>query len=208
MRALHPASTALLLLDCQNAIVHAEGPIAVAMGFAPLVARHRTLEHAAALRERCRAAGTKIMHVRIAPELADPERGAARGHFFARPPSEGPSPLAPGSWGAAFHDLLTPTPDEPVLGKYPIGAFSRSELDARLQADGITDLVLAGVATHMVVESSARVAADLGYSVVVASDAVMANDETTHASSLAVLATFADVLTNEEIGALLAGASA
>lgn len=203
MRPLVVERTALLLLDCQNAIVHPEGPIATAMGFAPLVARHGTLARAAELLASFREAGAAVVHVGIAPERADPERRAARGHFYVRPASGGPSPLAPGSWGGAFHDAVAPVDGELVVGKYPIGAFSRSELDARLQERGITDLVLAGVATHMVVESTTRVAADLGYSVVVAADAVMANDEATHRASLSVQATFADVLTNDEIRSLL-----
>lgn len=55
--------------------------------------------------------------------------------------------------------------------KHVAGAFSRTDLDAQLKALGIRTVVLAGIMTHLAVDTSARDAAVLGYEVIVAADA-------------------------------------
>jgi len=51
-------------------------------------------------------------------------------------------------------------------------AFAGTALDETLRAAGVTQVVLVGVATSFGVESTARAAYDLGYSVLVVTDAV------------------------------------
>jgi nicotinamidase-related amidase len=196
---LRADQTALLVMDCQNAIVHPDGAIARSMGFAGMIEASATLDRVADLMEHARRASVRILHVRIDPTRRRADRTARRGHFFAAMTERRPSPLAPGSWGAEFHERCRPGPGETVIGKFPVSAFSCSDLDDELSRAGTTDLVLAGVATHMVVESTTRQASDRGYSVVVAHDACMAGSQAQHEASLAVQSTFADVLGTEEI---------
>jgi nicotinamidase-related amidase len=59
-----------------------------------------------------------------------------------------------------------------VVVKHTVGAFHDTELHARLAELGVDTLVLAGIATNMGVESTARAAADLGYHLVFAHDAM------------------------------------
>jgi nicotinamidase-related amidase len=61
------------------------------------------------------------------------------------------------------HDALEPRPDEPVVVKRRVSAFSGSDLDVLLRAAGADTLVLAGIATSGVVLSTLRQAADLDY---------------------------------------------
>jgi len=61
-----------------------------------------------------------------------------------------------------------------VVVKHTVGGFQDTELDARLRERGVTTLVLAGIATNMGVESTARAAADLGYGLVFARDGMAA----------------------------------
>lgn len=199
MLPLKADQTALLVLDCQNAIVHQDGVIARAMGFAEMIRAGSTLTSIAALMGEARKVGALVVHVRVDPSLRNAARAARRGHFFVAISQSGDSPLAPGSWGAEFHERCQPLPGEPVVGKFPVGAFANSNLDQELSRRGISDLILAGVATHMVVESTTRRATDLGYSVVVAGDACAAGSKEQHAASLAALATFADILSAQEI---------
>ena len=63
-------------------------------------------------------------------------------------------------------------------------AFVGTNLDAQLRSRGVTRLVLAGVATSIGVESTARAAHDLGYEIIVASDAVTDLSVETHENSL------------------------
>lgn len=216
MLPLNADQTALLVMDCQNAIVHEDGMIARLMGFAEMIRADSTLTTIAGLLDEARQLGALVVHARIDPTLrSSAPRTARRGHFFGAmsqsdesPPAPGAasqrdeSPLAPGSWGLEFHERCQPLPGEPVVGKFPVGAFANSNLDQELSGRGISDLILAGVATHMVVESTTRQATDLGYSVVVASDACAAGSKEQHAASLAAQATFADILSAQETVAL------
>lgn len=59
-----------------------------------------------------------------------------------------------------------------VVVKRAVGAFHDTGLHDRLKERGIDTLVLAGIATNMGVESTARAAADLGYRLVFAEDAM------------------------------------
>jgi len=207
MLPLTPDQTALLVMDCQNAIVHRDGAIGHAMGFPEMIEARETLRQIAALTQLARSAGVLVMHIRIDPSLRSPASTARRGHFFKAMAQRAASPLAAGSWGAEFHEDCRPRDGEPVIGKFPVSAFANSRLDDELHRRGISDLILTGVATHMVVESTTRQATDRGYSVVVARDACAAGSPAQHDASLAVQRTFADVLGNDTIADLLSARS-
>ncbi|MGC5255640.1 isochorismatase family cysteine hydrolase [Gordonia sp. DT218] len=81
------------------------------------------------------------------------------------------------------------------------GAFVGTDLHGELSARGITQVVLAGVATSFGVESSAREAYDLGYHVTIVLDAISDSQSASHDHvvssvfpALAELATTAEVL--------------
>jgi nicotinamidase-related amidase len=78
------------------------------------------------------------------------------------------------------HEALEPRPDEPVVVKRRVSAFSGSDLDVLLRAAGAGTLVLAGIATSGVVLSTLRQAADLDYRLVVLSDACADRDPEVH----------------------------
>ncbi|MFF7154399.1 isochorismatase family protein [Streptomyces sp. NPDC008139] len=59
-----------------------------------------------------------------------------------------------------------------LVVKRTVGAFHDTGLHDRLQERGIDTLVMAGIATNMGVESTARAAADHGYRLVFAEDAM------------------------------------
>lgn len=63
-------------------------------------------------------------------------------------------------------------PTDHLVSKQRVGAFLGTDLDAYLRSRGVTQVILAGVATTAGVESTARSAADLGYHVVFAADAM------------------------------------
>jgi len=58
-----------------------------------------------------------------------------------------------------------------VIGKQTNSAFIGTDLEARLRAQGIIDLVVAGVITNNSVEATVRMAADLGFAVRLVEDA-------------------------------------
>jgi nicotinamidase-related amidase len=78
--------------------------------------------------------------------------------------------------------------------------FAGTDLHERLQSLGVTDLILAGLATSFGIESTARDAYDLGYSVVIASDAVTDRSIESHDHSIGrVFPALGKVATTDEI---------
>jgi nicotinamidase-related amidase len=64
------------------------------------------------------------------------------------------------------------------------GAFLGTDLHAYLQKRGVTQIVLAGIATSIGVESTARSAYDLGYHVALVVDAMTDRDADAHRNSV------------------------
>jgi nicotinamidase-related amidase len=82
-----------------------------------------------------------------------------------------PQPIIPDA-ALALIPALAPEPGDIIVGKRGWSPFSGTDLDQRLRALGVTQVVLAGLATSFGIESSARAAYDLDYHVVVAVDAI------------------------------------
>ena len=80
--------------------------------------------------------------------------------------------------------------------------FVDTPLDLRLKARAIQSVVLAGVATDIGIEFTARHAVSKGYYPVVAEDASGAYSQASHARSIAFLRTSATVATTAEICAI------
>lgn len=81
------------------------------------------------------------------------------------------STLQPAHPGNRFRPGFEPRPNETVVPKSVNAAFIGTDLDLRLRRLGVTRLVLFGLTTDMCVSTSARVAANLGYEVIVVGDA-------------------------------------
>ena len=93
-----------------------------------------------------------------------------------------------GSWGASFVEALAPRPGaDAVITHNRVNAFYSSGLEAALSALKATHLVLMGVATHSVVEHTARHAADMGFTVTIVEDACSAWPRERHTASLAAI---------------------
>ncbi|GAA4254281.1 cysteine hydrolase [Dactylosporangium darangshiense] len=159
------ARQVLLVMDFQQGIVARLGNEAV------LAAAGRAVEAA-------RAAGVPVMFVRVAfrpgfPEAAESNRtfGGIRGTGDAMTQD---SPLT------QIHPALAPRPDEPVIVKRRVSAFSGSDLDVLLRGARAGSLVLAGISTSGVVLSTLRQAADLDYSLTVLADACADPDPEIH----------------------------
>lgn len=62
-------------------------------------------------------------------------------------------------------EFLDPRPDEPVLVKDTRNCFTSTNLQARLLEKGVRRLAITGIQMEQCCETTARVAADLGYAV-------------------------------------------
>jgi nicotinamidase-related amidase len=92
--------------------------------------------------------------------------------------------FAPSSDWADLIDELDVQPDDYLVTKQRWGAFYDTSLDAHLQELGVTQVVLAGIATSAGVESTARAAHEHGYHVVLATDAMTDRDLAAHDNSV------------------------
>ena len=87
--------------------------------------------------------------------------------------TERPRPAVqfPGGW-SEFLPQLGRQQDDIVVTKRTWGAFASTDLENRLRARGVTQVVISGVATGTGVESTARQAYEAGFNVTLAVDAM------------------------------------
>jgi nicotinamidase-related amidase len=79
---------------------------------------------------------------------------------------------------------LNQQPDDHVVTKKTWGAFTNTDLDAYLKKQGVTQIVVCGVATSIGVESTARQAHEHGYHVTLAIDAMSDMNPDAHTNSV------------------------
>jgi nicotinamidase-related amidase len=94
-------------------------------------------------------------------------------------PGEDPQPP-----GSELVDEIAPHEDDLLITKHTWGAFHETGLHDKLQDRGITTLAIAGIATNFGVESTARVADEHGYRVLLVEDAMAALDAESHAFAI------------------------
>mgnify|MGYP000989736522 CR=1 FL=1 len=75
---------------------------------------------------------------------------------------------------------------EAVATKRGVSAFTGTDLDHILRANGVDTVLLAGVATKLAVEGTARQACDTGYDTIVVGNCCAAEDKWTHDAALAI----------------------
>ncbi len=84
------------------------------------------------------------------------------------------SKLRPGLPGNAWKPEAAPLDGEAEITKTTNSAFVGTDLDARLRAQGVDTLVVAGLTTDHCVSASVRSASDLGFAVTLVTDACAA----------------------------------
>lgn len=179
------ASTALVLIDLQHGTTSAE----LARPLADVVAR------AAQLLAAFRAKGRPVVVVTVNPV------GSEQSKIRTQAPGL-PAQLPPN-----FEELL---PEIRVaisdvrIHKQTWNAFYRTPLHDELQRLGVTGLVLAGVSTSIGVEGTARAAAERGYNLAFATDAMTDRVADAHERSLQyIFPRLGQLATTEEILALV-----
>lgn len=108
-------------------------------------------------------------------------------NVLGRPPGRtdaGPRNFSfPADWTELVPELEQ-QPEDHVVTKQRVGAFVGTDLNDYLRQRGVTQVFLAGIATSVGVESTARSAYDLGYNVVLVVDAMTDRDADAHRHSI------------------------
>lgn len=81
------------------------------------------------------------------------------------------SPLRPGAPGVEIKDEAKPLWHEPVITKRVNSAFIGTDLETRLRQRGIATVVICGLTTNHCVETTTRMAGNLGFLTYLAGDA-------------------------------------
>lgn len=148
MEMMLPDTAALLVIDVQEALDDPRRPPRNNPDAEANIAR---------LLAAWRAAGRRCVHIR--DDSLDPN-----------------SPFAPGQPGNAIKQIVAPLPDEWLIGKHFHSAFIGTDLEARLRDAGVTTLVITGLVANHCVESTARMAGNLGFDTYLVGDATAAYD--------------------------------
>ena len=166
------ADSVLVLIDCQN--TYREGIMA-------LSGIEAALDEAARLLAAARQLGIPVFHI---------QHDAGPGS-----PYDINQPIG------AIADKVAPAANEPVIVKNYPNSFVGTDLEAQIKASGRSNIVLAGMMTHMCVNSTARGAFNLGFAPTVVAAATATRDlpgfdgQTVPAATLqqASLATLSDL---------------
>ena len=180
---------ALVCIDFINEIVGETGKLAQ-KGYARFTEQHGTLQRLAALQSEFREKGHRVVHVHLgfSPDYADhpansPLIGGARNGGI----------LQLGTPSTELHSVVGAMPGDLVLVKKRISAFYETGLEPTLRVLGIRELVIAGVATDIAVQSAARDAHDRDFSVEIVGACCAAASQDDHDQALANIAKFARV---------------
>ena len=92
--------------------------------------------------------------------------------------TEPQSPLRPDQPGVAIRSEVTPEDDEPVIQKHANSAFIGTSLESLLKDRNINALVVVGLTTDHCVSTTVRMAGNLGFNVLLVSDATATFDRT------------------------------
>lgn len=169
-----PARVALVVIDMQRDFIEPGGfgdalgnDVARLGAIVPTVAKLIGL---------FRRRGWPILHTREAhlPDLSDcPPAKIRRGDAAIRIGDSGPMGrlLVRGEPGNQILPELAPLPGEMVVDKPGKGMFYATEVEQLLKAQGIEQLVFAGVTTEVCVQTSMREANDRGYECLLIEDA-------------------------------------
>jgi nicotinamidase-related amidase len=170
------SDTALLLLDYQVALCDG-GPHGRQPALAEQVATRNVLTNAGEVLTKARDNGMFVIHVRLAFDPSYRLRTNLSSRFDVY---ERESAMLIGSPEAEFMPQVAPLVSEPIVTKGAVDAFVGTPLHAMLSGRAIRNVVLAGVATNLVVEATARHATDLGFSVTVLEDCCASFQEELH----------------------------
>ena len=155
--------TALIVIDLQNGI----------LGFPAAHPVEQIVRHASTLADAFRAHGLPVVLVTVA--------GAPAGR--TERPRGGARQQPPAGWADLAPDL-NQQPEDHTVTKRTWEAFHDTGLDQHLQSLGVTQVVIAGVATSIGVESTARQAHEHGFNVTLAVDAMTDANPDAHTNSV------------------------
>lgn len=173
-----PATTAVIVIDMQNAYASLGGYVDLA-GF-DIAGAAKTISRIGKVLDVARGAGIPVVYLQNGwdpdyveaggPGSPNWHKSNALKAMRQRPELSGKL-LARGTWDYDIVDALKPQPGDIRVAKPRYSAFFNSQLDSVLRSRGIRTLVFVGIATNVCVESTLRDGFHLEYFGVMLEDA-------------------------------------
>lgn len=168
MPDLDPATTALLTVECQNGVVGEESAL-------PELAKEArdsgVLGRVAALADAARGAGVQVLHA-VAERRPDGLGANTNARLFR---AAGKLPVRQLTGSRAVEvalPIVVAEQDLVVRRLHGLSPMAGTDLDALLRNLGIRTLVVTGVSSNIAIPNTVFDAVNLGYRVVVPSDAI------------------------------------
>ena len=189
-RPIDPRTSAFFVCDMQNDFVHEDGAFVKRFGkvqpdpdaIAPSISK---------VLQVAREMGIRVIYTRV---VNRPD-GVGQSVRLSRKMGA----LMEGSWGAEVIKELAPRDDEFVVAKWRFSPFFGTSLETVLRGFGVKTIVLSGVHTNGVIDSSARDAEYRDLDIVVLRDCCGAATVALHEAHLETIrASFGRVMTSQE----------
>ena len=169
---LQPSTTAVLTMELQNGVV---GEDALLPALAEQVSASGTVLAAARVCDAARAVGARVVHC-TAEQRTDGAGTTTNCTIFARSErsrAKGIMPLEVGGSGAEVVAEIGPEEADIIIARWHgLTPFTSTSLDQMLRNMGVATLVVTGVSVNLGVIGLCLSAVDLGYQVVLPTDAV------------------------------------
>ena len=118
--------------------------------------------------------------------------------MFSKAPEYGVLKL--GTWATQFHADMDVQDQDIIITKHRVSALYGTDLEVILKSNNIEHVIICGVSTSFVVESTVRELHDRDYRVTVVADACNAATQEAHDASIINMGRLAKIIVVEELG--------
>lgn len=200
---INKKETAYAVLHVQNDIVDPKGKFNYA-GAWKQVQKYNMLDKLAKVMDATRKAGVMVIYGNIETKPAYP---GETGKLFKIPIMRGfwqAGACMAGEWGYDNPKAIAPKPTDIIVDNPATDIFMHTDLDLILRAHGICNLVLTGVATNWVINSTTRHGMEIGYNIIIIKDCCQSFNDEMHNFAVDIeLPNLAEVVTSDEYLAAL-----
>jgi len=195
---LPPDYTAVVVIECQNDLIHESliGAKGIGAALAAAVRDRGVLEHIGSVLTAARMAGVPVLYANKESKPGVPTTSAPIFRIGRRTPI-----LLEGTRGADVHPAIAPQDGDYVIRRFlSIDASYGSSLFGTLRALGRSRIVVMGVSTNFAVEGTVRGAVNRLFEVVVPEDCCASVPDDMHRFAIErVLPLLATVSTSSEV---------
>ena len=181
---------ALIIIDCINEMLHLDGKLSQKW-YRNFLEQNQSITHINEAIADARVSKSLIVFVSLwfQEDYADCR---SQSPLFKNVPTFGI--LRKDTWSTNIYEEVDQWDNDIIIHKNRVSAFHYTELDSILKRYGVTEILLAGCATDLAVNSAVREAHDRDYIVTVLSDCCIAANDNDHISTLELLKKVATVV--------------